>query len=130
MAAKFLTADVPKAASGLPSEAFHRRVRLAGGSAFGVLLRSRRAARSERFLVQAALNGVGFARLGIVVGKRVAKRAVDRSLLKRLVRETFRRQQHELGGFDVLVRPRRVLSGHEVVSAREELRALLAAAVK
>jgi len=80
--------------------------------------------------VQAALNGVGFARLGIVVGKRVAKRAVDRSLLKRLVRETFRRQQHELGGFDVLVRPRRVLSGHEVVSAREELRALLAAAVK
>jgi ribonuclease P protein component len=80
--------------------------------------------------VQAAINGEGFARLGIVVGRRVAKRAVDRSLLKRLVRETFRRQQHELGGFDLLVRPRRILSGNEVVSACEELRTLLAAAVK
>jgi ribonuclease P protein component len=128
--AKFLITAAPKAASGLRSETFHRRARLAGGSAFGVLLRSRRAARSERFLVQAALNGEGFARLGIVVGKRVARRAVDRSLLKRLVRETFRRQQHELGGFDLLVRPRRVLSGNEVVAAREELRALLAAAIR
>ncbi len=55
---------------------------------------------------------------------------MDRSLLKRLVRETFRRQQHELGGFDLLVRPRRVLSRNEVVAAREELRALLAAAIR
>jgi ribonuclease P protein component len=80
--------------------------------------------------VQAGANDEGFARLGIVVGKRVARRAVDRSLLKRLVRETFRRQQHELGGFDLLVRPRRVLSGNEIVAAREELRTLLAAAIK
>ena len=80
--------------------------------------------------MQSAFNGEVFARLGIVVGKRVARRAVDRSLLKRLVRETFRRQQHELGGFDLLVRPRRVLSGNEVVAAREELRALLAVATK
>ena len=111
------------------SEAFHRRARLPGGPAFGVLLRSRRAVKSECFLVQAAFNGEGFARLGIVVGKRVARRAVDRSLLKRLVRETFRRQQHELRGFDLLVRPRRVLSGNEIAAAREELRSLLAAAI-
>jgi len=129
VAAKFLTAAAPRAASGLRSEAFHRRARLSGGVAFGALLRSRRTARSERFLVQAVLNCEGFARLGIVVGKRVARRAVDRSRLKRLVRETFRRGQHELGSFDLLVRPRRTLSGDEIVMARAELRALLSAAI-
>jgi RNase P protein component len=114
---KFSITAAPRAANGLRSEAFHRRSRLAGGAPFGTLLRSRRTARSERFFVQAALNGEGFARLGIVVGKR-------------LVRETFRRQQHELGSFDLLVRPRRLLSGDEIVMAREELRALLTAAIR
>jgi ribonuclease P protein component len=80
--------------------------------------------------VQTSSNGGVFARLGIIVAKRVARRAVDRSLLKRLVRETFRRQQQELAGFDVLVRPRRTLSRDEVKAASEELRALLRAAVK
>lgn len=129
MVARFLITAAPRAARGLQSEAFRPRAHLPGGSAFCVLLRSRRAARSERFLVQASLNSEGFARLGVIVGKRVARRAVDRNLLKRLVRETFRRQQHELGGFDLLVRPRRVLSGNEIVGAREELRALFAAAI-
>jgi ribonuclease P protein component len=71
-----------------------------------------------------------FARLGIVVGKRVAPRAVDRGYLKRLVRETFRREQRGLSGFDLLVRPRRILSRSEAVAASIELRALLEAAVR
>ena len=112
------------------SEGLNRSARLSGERAFSVLLRSRRKSRSERFLVQSSLNGGAFARLGIIVAKRVVRRAVDRSFLKRLVRETFRRQQQELAGFDVLVRPRRTLSRGEVNAACEELRALLRAAVK
>jgi ribonuclease P protein component len=75
-------------------------------------------------------NGRVFARLGIVIGKRVAPRAVDRGYLKRLVRETFRREQRGLSGFDLLVRPRRILSRSESVAASIELRALLEAAVQ
>jgi ribonuclease P protein component len=60
--------------------------------------------------VQASPNGQVIARLGVVVGKRVAALAVDRNYLKRLVRETFRHHQRELAGFDLLVRPRRTLS--------------------
>jgi len=80
--------------------------------------------------VQATLNGKQFARLGIIVGKRVARRAVDRNLLKRLVRESFRHRQRELAGFDLLVRPRRALLRDERGAAREELRTLLSAAVE
>lgn len=103
---------------------------MSGQEAFTGLLRSRQIARSERFLVQAAANGRAFARLGVVVGRRVAPRAVDRNLLKRLIRETFRRRQEEFAGFDLLVRPRRRLSSSELVAACQELHTLLAAAVK
>jgi ribonuclease P protein component len=75
-------------------------------------------------------NGHVFARLGIVVGKRVARRAVDRGYLKRLVRETFRREQKGLAGFDLLVRPRRIVLRSEAIAAADELRALLTAAVR
>ena len=80
--------------------------------------------------MQARANGQGFARLGVVVGKRVAPLAVDRSFLKRLVRETFRHHRQEVVGFDLLVRPRRGLSSSELDQARRDLHALLLAVVK
>jgi ribonuclease P protein component len=73
-------------------------------------------------------NGGALARLGIVVTKRVAPRAVDRNFVKRLIRETFRREQKKLVGFDVLVRPRRLLSRADASAATTELRSLLATA--
>ncbi len=44
------------------------------------------------------------ARLGVVVGKKQAPRAVTRNLVKRLVREAFRVRRLELTGWDVLIR--------------------------
>jgi ribonuclease P protein component len=81
-------------------------------------------------VVYALANDGTAARLGIVVSKRIARRAVDRSYLKRLIRETFRREQEKLIGFDVLVRPRRLLSRADASAAITELRALLAAALR
>ena len=80
--------------------------------------------------MQARPNGRDFARLGVVVAKRVAPLAVDRSFLKRLVRETFRRHWQAVAGFDLLVRPRRGLSSSELAEARSELHTLLVAVVK
>ena len=46
-------------------------------------------------------------RLGLAISKRVAPRAVDRNRIKRLIRESFRRNQHRLPVIDavVMVRP-------------------------
>jgi len=44
------------------------------------------------------------ARLGMAMAKKKVKRAVDRSRLKRLVRESFR--QHDLPCVDIVVMPR------------------------
>lgn len=61
----------------------------------------------KNLLVLANYTGNKNARLGLVVAKKNAKLAVQRNRLKRIVRESFRQQQAELVGLDiiVLVRP-------------------------
>ena len=44
------------------------------------------------------------ARLGLVVGKKLLKRAVDRNRLKRVVRENFRLRRLQLPAYDLVVR--------------------------
>jgi ribonuclease P protein component len=48
-------------------------------------------------------NEKPYARLGIVVGKRVAKSAVSRNTIKRVLRESFRHNQINLTGLDIIV---------------------------
>ena len=59
-------------------------------------------ARTEHFVFYARANELGHARLGIVVAKRLAPRAVTRNTIKRICREVFRRMQ--LPARDCIVR--------------------------
>jgi ribonuclease P protein component len=47
----------------------------------------------------------GAPRLGILVSKKHAARAVERNRIKRCIREAFRLEQGALGAIDLLVRP-------------------------
>lgn len=49
-------------------------------------------------------NDLAHARLGLIVSRRVAPHATLRNRYKRLMRETFRLSQHELGNLDVVAR--------------------------
>ena len=49
-------------------------------------------------------NGQEYARLGLVVGKKVAKLAVHRNYMRRVLRELFRIRQHEINQVDLVVR--------------------------
>ncbi len=53
--------------------------------------------------VLAVKNSLDMPRLGLVIGKRVAPRAVDRNRVRRLVRESFRKHAAELPPLDVVV---------------------------
>jgi len=48
-------------------------------------------------------NERDYPRLGLVISRRTARTSVARNRLKRLVRESFRRAQHRLGGYDVVI---------------------------
>ena len=59
-------------------------------------------ARTEHFVFYARANELGHARLGIVVAKRFAPRAVTRNTVRRICREVFRHMQ--LPARDCIVR--------------------------
>lgn len=49
-------------------------------------------------------NDLAYARLGLIVSRRVVPRATQRNRYKRLMREAFRLRQQELGNLDVVAR--------------------------
>lgn len=64
-------------------------------------------------------NDLNQARLGLAISKKVSKLAVDRNLIKRLARETFRLKQHQLqfSDFVVLARPSATKTDNKVLIA-------------
>ena len=64
------------------------------------------------------------ARLGIVVGKRFIARAVDRNLIKRLVRESFRRWRSLLPNVDLVVMLRQRVNPLDREWLRHQIEAL------
>jgi ribonuclease P protein component len=63
------------------------------------------------------------ARLGLVMGKRHAKLAVTRNTLKRVVRDVFRRQRHELPCADFVVRLHRRVEDTSLTALKRLARA-------
>jgi ribonuclease P protein component len=48
-------------------------------------------------------NQRSHARLGLIIRKQHAKRAVDRNLVRRMIRESFRERKEALKGLDIIV---------------------------
>jgi len=76
---------------------------------------------SDQFFTLLAIrNDLGYPRLGLAIAKKNIKKAVDRNLIKRTVREHFRLQQN-LGGIDIVVLARREAIGVPIESLRKSL---------
>ena len=79
--------------------------RLGGDAVTATVARGR--SRSAGLLrMQFLRNGLTFARIALVVPKRYAKRSVDRSRLRRVLRESFRTRQAAWNGYDCVIRLR------------------------
>jgi ribonuclease P protein component len=92
---------------------------------FEAVLRSGSRFASRNFVLRAHLNACAHARLGIIAGKKVATRAVDRNRARRLIREAFRGALSRLGPYDVTVQLRGDLRSESNARVRAELDNLL-----
>ena len=86
-----------------------------------VLRRSRHRSGRGPLRIFALANGRPGARLGLVIGKRAARKAHDRNAMKRTVREAFRLRRASLPAVDVLVQLRGPAGRRELRGWLEEL---------
>ena len=104
----------PRAASVWPyktglgevDQTFARRYRLTKTDEFSSVFGFRRAIRGKLLMLHYQPRAVECteARLGLVVGKKLLKRAVDRNRVKRIIREQFRLRRAGLPAYDLVVR--------------------------
>lgn len=87
---------------------FDKSLRLLNSSGFKPVFDSSDfRASQQHFLILAKINELGRPRLGLVIAKKNVRNAVDRNRMKRLIRESFRLQQHQLPPIDAIVLARR-----------------------
>jgi len=81
---------------------FARERRIVKTDEFSSVFRLRPVQRTAHFVLYTRTNQISHARLGVVVAKRFAPRAVTRNTIKRIARESFR--QAALPAIDCIVR--------------------------
>ena len=69
-------------------------------------------------------NIINRPRLGLVVGKKTAKLAVDRNYMKRVLRELFRLNQHHLPSLDLVVQVQKKFQKTEFYQIKQEFEKL------
>ncbi|CAM5503719.1 ribonuclease P protein component [Eoetvoesiella caeni] len=86
---------------------FTPAARLHRPSEYAAALKGKRIARGALFVITTprdAAEGADQARLGLIIAKRYAARAVTRNAMKRVIREAFRLRRHELPQCDYVFR--------------------------
>lgn len=81
---------------------FSRDLRLLTAESYKHVFNSAQRFGNQSFTVLARENQVGHPRLGLAISKKCAKRAVDRNRIKRIFRESFRLNQHNLPSVDII----------------------------
>ena len=93
---------------------FDKRVRLIDSSDFSTVFADAPIrVSSADLLILAKQTGYDRPRLGIVVAKKHVKLANQRNRLKRVIRESFRHQQHDLPNVDIIVLVRKSAMGKD-----------------
>jgi ribonuclease P protein component len=111
-----------QAADGLTSavkrHGFPRSLRLNRSGDFQPVFEQANRSADRYLTVLARANGAQKPRLGLAISRKQVADATDRNRIKRLVRESFRLNQHDLGGLDFIVMARQ----SAVQASREVLR--------
>lgn len=103
---------------------FPGRVRLLKTDEFSSVFSFRRRIYGHWLTLYGLPNEMGHARIGIVVSKKTARRAVSRNYMRRVVREWFRLHRQGLPAHDLVIRVNKCFGREDYTGVREELERL------
>jgi ribonuclease P protein component len=83
--------------------AFPRELRLLTPEHFTYVFQQPQRASSAEITILGRLNELGHPRIGLTIAKKNVKRAHERNRIKRLARESFRLNQHNLPSMDFVI---------------------------
>ena len=70
-------------------------------------------------------NGLNHPRLGLIVAKKTAKLAVNRNYMRRVLRELFRLNQHQLPALDLVVQVQKAFKKTDFMLIKQEFEQLM-----
>ena len=71
-------------------------------SEYQYIIRNGQRVNNKNLTIIISPNSLGFPRIGLVVGKKVSKKAVKRNRIKRVLREVFRQNKTFFGSNDII----------------------------
>jgi ribonuclease P protein component len=101
------------------AQGLSRRHRFTAQGSFGGALRGSRKLRGELCVLHVVVRRGAPSRLGIALTRRVIPEATDRSRIKRIVREAFRRHAVKHAGFDCVLAVKRAIGASEDTFVKE-----------
>lgn len=117
-AARASAFEVTKAAADLGFRGEHR---LRKTDEFSSVFAFRKTLRGKNFDMLYRPGLSGSARLGVVIGKKFVRSAVNRNMVRRIVRESFRLSRAQLPPNDIVVRVSARIAAPEKGRVREEI---------
>jgi len=105
-------------------EGYSRRHRFTARGSFGPVLKGSRKLRGRYAILHVAPARDSFSRLGIALTKRLVPASTDRNLVKRLVRESFRRHVVKQSGLECVLTLRQKFAAGDVAAVVAEIASL------
>ncbi|NCF35081.1 MAG: ribonuclease P protein component [Gammaproteobacteria bacterium] len=103
------------------SESFPRRLRLTRAVEFQQVFKNNIRRSDARFTILVANKTGSHPRLGFAIARKQVPKAVKRNALKRLFRESFRKNQHRLPARDMVIMVRREILAADSAEIRKAL---------
>ena len=104
---------------------FPKRLKLLKTDDFSSVFNFRKRIATEYLALHYQTNELQRPRLGLVVGKKTAKLAVSRNYMRRVLRELFRLQQHEITAADIILRVQKKFDKRDFQLIKLEFNALV-----
>lgn len=109
----------------MPSYRLLKEAKLIKTDEFSSVFNFRKRISAKFLVVHYQPNVITHSRLGLVVGKKIAKLSVDRNYMRRVLREFFRIQQHVINHVDLVIRVQKKFENKDFIQIKQEFDMLI-----